>query len=60
MSISNNNNTCICFSSQIYVNGDCMCPTSQPFLSVNGCIACFLPSYFNATTRQCLTCQPGY
>jgi hypothetical protein len=37
-----------------------MCPTDEPFLSTTGCIACFLPSYFNATTRQCLTCQPGY
>jgi hypothetical protein len=51
MSAATNNNTCMCFYSQISVNNQCMCPTNLPFLSTTGCIACYLPNYFNATTR---------
>ena len=33
MSVSLDNNTCMCFSNQIYVNHSCSCPADKPYLA---------------------------
>lgn len=53
MSVSLDNNTCMCFANQIYKNHSCVCPDDLPYLARDGCIACNLPKYFNATSRKC-------
>jgi len=60
MTIVYNNNTCVCYLSQIYTNGACGCPTDKPYLSPAGCISCVLPKYFNTTAEACLSCPIGY
>lgn len=37
----------------------CDCPSTTPYYSMNKCISCFLPKYFNHTSRLCLSCNPG-
>lgn len=53
MSVSLDNNTCMCFANQIYKNHSCVCPDDLPYLARDGCIVCNLPKYFNATSRKC-------
>ena len=47
MSVSLDNNTCMCFANQVYINQGCRCPSDKPHLGKNGCISCNLPKYFN-------------
>ncbi len=59
MTVSYSNNTCMCFYTQIYVNNSCTCPADKPYLTNSGCVACYLPKYYNTNTRECITCPPG-
>jgi hypothetical protein len=36
----------------------CVCPKESPYLINGSCIACALPSYFDATRIQCVRCEP--
>lgn len=60
MSVSLENNTCMCFANQVYINQGCRCPSDKPYLGKTGCISCNLPKYFNQVTRSCVSCPLGY
>lgn len=34
----------------------CECPDDHRFETPLGCIACYLPNYFDVTTQACLSC----
>ena len=60
MNVALENNTCMCFHGQIYVNQSCVCPKDKPYLGKSECMACTFPNYFNEVSRVCQTCPAGY